>query len=144
MEIFKLINGETDEAVQFVNTAQIDRGEFVTELFCGDKIVAVQPADLADAAAETARSEFVAAALIIIARYDRNSGADKYPRTGSQAEADRENAAAFTTALGHMIENGTADFWISNRTGYPDRAEQVLRNQFSHDPLFFAPKFVKQ
>lgn len=83
------------------------------------------------------------AALIIIDRYERSSGADKQVCIGSQAEADRGNAENLSIALGYMIENGDAEFWIANRTGYPDRTEQVLRNLES--PTFFwFPRFVKQ
>ena len=144
MEFFKLINGETGETMRFVNNAQIERGEFTTELFCGNKIVAVRPADLSDTAAEAARSEFVAAAHIVISRLERSGSKGVYPpRTGSQEEANLGNAEIFTAVLGRMIESESAEFWIANRTGYPDRVERVLREQGSRDFSLF-PKFVRQ
>lgn len=142
MKIHRLVNGETGE-YRFVNSYQIDRGEFTTELFCGDRIDDIQPSCLADAKAENARTRLVETTLSAIAEYERKSGNDKYPCIGSQAEADRGEAWSLTVALGLAIEKFPADFWITNRAQHYD-LEDVFRNMFGSDgPTFFGPKRVR-
>lgn len=142
MKIFRLVNPETGD-FRFVNSAQIDRGEFATELFCGFTTEDIIPACLADAEAEMARTRLIETTLSAIAAYDRKSGKDRYPAIGSQAEADRGSAESLTIALGFAVEKFPADFWITNRNQHYD-LDDVFRDMFgSGAPAYFGPKRVR-
>lgn len=128
MKISKIVDLETED-YQFVNSAQIDRGEFTTHLFCGFRIEDIQPACLSDDRAEAARVRMIDTTLSRIADHERKSGCDKYPRVGSECEAERNMAWGLTVALGIAIERSPGTFWLVNRNQHYS-LEEVLNKWF--------------